>query len=227
MSAQATLNRAVDKLRSGQDKFEKMVQEYDRKVTVVENKMVTAANKAAAKVEPTVVQFLQSNLRSSGMNIGSSKDQTLHLSSMIELVTVRLKWKGPALKPTGMTLVYEMPAGLAEKDYKKISSLNYGAIRTNKPNRGAIGEKRKRSLKRALWSSTGVISGQINARRAAWLGKAKIDITKASFKGKSIHVGGFSATRAWKFYHLTETQRQQVIAEFTAALADELTSTPD
>lgn len=227
MSAQATLNRAIDKLRSGQHKFEEMVKEYDKKVTVLENKMVTAANMAATKVQPTIARFLAQNLQSSGLNLNSSKDSSMHLSDMVAQVQVRLKWKGPALKPTGMTLIYELPAGLAEKNYKKISSLNYGAVRTNKANRGAIGEKRKRSLKRALWNSTGVISGQIGARRAAWLGKAKIDITQASFKGKSIHVGGFSATRAWKFYHLTETQRQQVVAEFTAALADELTSIPD
>lgn len=219
--------RALADLERGMDRFQKMVQEYDKSASVMENKLVTAARKAAAEVEPMVQGFLLQNLRNSGLTLGKSKDGSPPLEGIVGGSTLTVLIKGNPDSPAGITLKYQVAAGLPEKAYKKASSVNYGAVRTSRSNRDVIGEKRKRSLKKALWNSTALIRGEPNARKNAWLAKAKIDVTKASFKGKSISVGGFSATRAWKFYKLNDSQIKQVVVAFTVALESNLRTIPD
>lgn len=109
-------------------------------------------------------------------------------------------------------IVIEMPGGAKKEDYVKANSLNYGAVRGKKDSllnaKGSTGKKligwRKRQTLKGLAQSSkdSVTKGLVTAYKGKTTKAGSVEVTST--------VGNYTATKAWKFYQLTNKQIDEI-----------------
>jgi len=170
--------------------------------SISERDVNDAMDFGAKEAQTTARKFAQTNLRGSGI-----KSRTGALRRQLANSELYFKSGGAGRA----MVIFSMPSGKSEKDYKKAGSLNYGAIRTSKKDSSlanSIGAKRKQTIKKNIGKSTKGGSTKLALNILADTGS--IYQTKSGSISGNTTVGKISVTKGFNFFQLKQGQQTKV-----------------